>query len=85
MAKLNLGETQKTPGSHRPAPSYLAQLASMPTRLLMALEQSAKDFFAAAATVEGLLTESITEISKLQNETDTNRLNYSKNLLNIPK
>jgi len=51
----------------------------------MGIEKSVKDFFDVAATVEGLLTNSIDEISKLQNQTDTNRLNYSKNLLNIPK
>ena len=34
MAKLNLDETQKSPGSHTPAPSYFAQLASMPTKFL---------------------------------------------------
>ena len=83
MAKLNLDETRKTPGSRLPSPAYLANLASMPTRLLMGLEKSAKDFFDAAATVEGLLTNSIDEISKLDHKTDTNRLQYSLNLLKI--
>lgn len=47
----------------------------------MGLEASVKDFFNVAASIEGLLQNSIHEIMELKNQTDTNRLQYSLNLL----
>jgi len=83
LSKLNLDATGKTPGTRTPEDSYLAQLASTPTRLLMALEHAPKTFFDVAAGVNTLLEKSIAEVQSLQHQTDTNRWQYSMQLLEI--
>lgn len=80
---MNLDATGKTPGTRTPEDSNLAQLASSPTRILMAVEETPKQFYDIAASIEKLLENSKKEIADLKNQTDTNRLQYSMNLLDL--
>ena len=49
----------------------------------MALEHAPKTFFDVAAGVNTLLEKSIAEVQSLQHQTDTNRWQYSMQLLEI--